>query len=145
MKKGLKYFLILIAGINIVGVLYYFTLSPEELKKIEKEQQEKRALDSITESKAQLEANINADRSTEAFVFSQDAISEKLKSPASAQYPSITDQNVRIVRDKNKYTILSYVDSQNSYGALIRAKYICEMTYDVEKNLFRITKADLLE
>jgi hypothetical protein len=139
MKKGLKYFLILIAGINIIGVMYYFTLSPEELKQLDKEQKEKIAMDSINESKEQLEANTNADRSIEAFVYAQEQIEKQIKSPNSAEWPTASES---LLHQKGKiYTFKSYFDSQNSFGAMIRTKYICVV--EENNNLYTIKKLQI--
>lgn len=145
MKKTLKYILISIVAINILGIIFYLFSNPKNLENFEKQQIQEKINDSIKESKDEIETNASADRSTEAFVFSQEIISNKLKSPASAEFPSITDENVRVVRNDKKYTILSFVDSQNSFGAQMRAKYICEMTYLPESNIFKVTKATILE
>lgn len=140
MKKNLKYFLILIIGINVIGVLYYLTLSPEELKKIEKEQQAKKELDSINESKAQFEDNSNEDHTIEAFVYTQEQIEKQIKSPSSTEWPTASESLQK--RERNLYTFKSYFDSQNSFGAMIRTKYICVV--EENNNLYKIIELQLL-
>ena len=63
------------------------------------------------------------------------AICSKLKSPASAQFPV---DLISIVGDSDRgYRVSGFVDSQNSYGALIRNDF--EATVDVQ-NGFPVVK-----
>ena len=65
----------------------------------------------------------------EAFVGSQMAVEENLKSPSSAKFPSIIDSKVSVKKlAENKYSVSAYVDSQNSFGAMIRNYYTCTVT-----------------
>lgn len=52
----------------------------------------------------------------------------KLKSPGSAKFPGLfeSENHIKYLGDR-KYKIDSWVDSQNSYGALIRTNYSCIM------------------
>ena|SRR5690554_5252414 len=50
-------------------------------------------------------------------------VKEKLKSPASAQFPP-SIEHVKIIND-SLFEINSYVDAQNAFGASIRTKYKC--------------------
>jgi len=45
-----------------------------------------------------------------------------LKSPKSAEFP--WDMNINMTED-GKYAVLSYVDSQNSFGAMLRTNFLC--------------------
>lgn len=66
------------------------------------------------------------DKLIEAFVASQDVIEDYLTYPGSAKFPSFSDDDVKVTYILNgEYKIYSYVDSQNSYGALERVYYSC--------------------
>lgn len=54
----------------------------------------------------------------------QTFVKERLKAPKTADFPWRYDVS-RDSTDQNKYTIVSYVDAQNSFGALIRTHYSC--------------------
>ena len=57
----------------------------------------------------------------EAALYSQCLEEQLLKAPASAVFPSLSEV---IVNGGNwTYSVTSYVDSQNSYGAMIRTNY----------------------
>ena len=63
----------------------------------------------------------------EAYVMCQQFIEERLKAPGSAKYPVFSE--IQMVQDGNAFTIFSYVDAQNSFGALIRSDYECAVEY----------------
>jgi hypothetical protein len=50
-------------------------------------------------------------------------IKDELKAPATARFG---DEITRVNLGGGRYRIQSYVDAQNSFGALIRTKYVCD-------------------
>ncbi|MFW6121310.1 MAG: hypothetical protein ACOC80_10500 [Petrotogales bacterium] len=71
----------------------------------------------------------------EAFLISQQFVENYLKAPGSVEWPSITDNKVRINNiDDNIWEVYSYVDSENSFGALIRTIYFCKIQYNKDKD-----------
>ena len=70
-----------------------------------------------------------ADR-LEAYIYTEDFVKKRLKSPSSAIFPDAKarDESVLYLGD-GKYKIKSYVDSQNSFGAMLRTKFSCEITF----------------
>lgn len=141
MKKAV----IWIFGIVICWtIIAFFFVDQEALQKEKIEDRKREISDSIKQQEEFKTEEINRDRSTEAFVLSKNSVSNKLKSPSTAEFASITDENVRVLKNNHHYTITSYVDSQNSFGATIRSKYLCEMTYIPEENIFKITQLDIL-
>lgn len=62
-----------------------------------------------------------------ASVMCHEGVSHKLKAPASADYPFDMD-TVNVHGKPYVYTLDSYVDSQNSFGAKMRQKFHCEAT-----------------
>ena len=77
-----------------------------------------------------------------AYVMAQNFVKQELKSPSSAKFPSFDIQNSigaladsranEKEQDKNKCHFLAagYVDSQNNFGAMIRAKFEVYLYYD---------------
>ncbi|PPS89415.1 hypothetical protein [Streptomyces sp. MH60] len=53
-----------------------------------------------------------------------------LKSPGSAKFSGVSDTTIKTLRAKKpwKYRVSGWVDSQNSFGALVRNKYVCEIS-----------------
>lgn len=56
-------------------------------------------------------------------------VTRQLKAPATAQFDNATT-NVKKLNDTT-FTVASFVDSQNSFGALLRSNYSCVITYRV--------------
>jgi hypothetical protein len=50
-------------------------------------------------------------------------IPDRLKSPATAKFSGVTT-----VYDGSRYTVTGRVDSQNSFGALVRSSFTCIVT-----------------
>lgn len=63
-----------------------------------------------------------------AFVISTNFVESFLKSPSSADFPFLDYSSV--ILENNKYQITSYVDSQNSYGAMIRNNWTTIVKYE---------------
>ena len=65
---------------------------------------------------------------TMAHIMSQGFVKKRLKSPGSAEFPSMawdkTDIRISFDRSTGLYTVRAWVDAQNSFGAKIRTNYI---------------------
>ena len=68
----------------------------------------------------------------DALIVSQDFVNDVLKSPATAKYGTDISsvQKVRGLPGKEEYMIRNYVDSENSYGAMLRTYYTCKITFN---------------
>lgn len=89
----------------------------EAAAKAEQEAQEKRNTLSITES-------------IKIKDYCKDIINSVLKSPASAEYPGSTFNPLKdwdMVKNNNLVTVRSYVDAQNSFGAMLRNNFIIQV------------------
>ena len=64
---------------------------------------------------------------SQAKIMAQGMVKQLLKSPSTADFPSFdyTTTNVG-----NQYTVVSYVDSQNGFGAMIRSSWRVVMTHN---------------
>jgi hypothetical protein len=63
------------------------------------------------------------DNKTTAYTMMQGFVNEYLKSPGSAKFEWISEPDCKIERNETIYVITSWVDSQNSFGALVRTKF----------------------
>lgn len=70
-----------------------------------------------------------ADRSDACFM-SQKFVRQNLKAPTTAEFPAWTEENCNARQINGTWKVRSYVDSQNSYGAMIRSDYGVEMSYN---------------
>lgn len=81
----------------------------------------------------------------EAFVASQDVIEDYLTYPGSAKFPSFSDDDVNVSYILNgEYKVYSYVDSQNSYGALERVYYSCIIKLN-SNNTYNVKDLSIIE
>ena len=62
------------------------------------------------------------DNKGSAAVACQGFVTKRLKSPGSADFPWSFGEVTNV---GGKFTVRSHVDSQNSYGALLRTNYVC--------------------
>ncbi|KKK95927.1 hypothetical protein LCGC14_2667880 [marine sediment metagenome] len=75
-----------------------------------------------------------------AHVMCEDFAENRLKSPGSAEWPSITVAESTTKLAENRYRVRTYVDSQNAFGALIRTQVDCTLrVQDDEWTLENIT------
>lgn len=78
-----------------------------------------------------------------AYYNSQQCVKELLKSPSTAEFPSGSNQFVTKI-DEDTYLINSYVDSQNSFGAMLRTNYVCQVTLNSD-DTYTCDSVELLE
>lgn len=64
----------------------------------------------------------------EAYVEAQFIIEEFLKSPATAEYPAVSNATIQRLNDDG-FKVTSYVDSQNSFGAMVRSEWMVLFQY----------------
>ena len=67
------------------------------------------------------------DRSIDAWICAQNAVSELLKSPSTADFPSYSDSYVEYIGD-NEFRISAYVDAENEFGATVRQNFTVVLT-----------------
>ena len=58
-------------------------------------------------------------------IYSQMRIEEQLKAPSTAKHPACSLW--QLTNSGSMYTFASYVDAQNSFGAMIRTNYKCSL------------------
>jgi hypothetical protein len=68
---------------------------------------------------------------------SQQAVEKKLKAPSTAKFPFEYDNYV-IYKNGDTYTVSSYVDAENSFGAKIRSNFTVELVYHSDKEEYKI-------
>lgn len=65
------------------------------------------------------------DRSYSAHAACADFTRDRLKAPASADFPEYDDPGVSISKSSSVWTVESWVDAENSFGADIRTSFVC--------------------
>lgn len=125
-KTGRIYLMLM--ALSFLGLVvrgYYLPKNNNGIEKTFDEQQKDKEIE---------EKNIKA----YVIVSAQNKVEDCLKSPSTADFPWAIEP-VKI--NDTTYTVISYVDAQNEFGATIRANYMIEVTIDRKtKN----TKAKLI-
>lgn len=66
-------------------------------------------------------------------------IEDNLKSPKTAEFPSLWSGEIKMQRNKDIVCVQSYVDAENSFGAMIRNKWVVEFRIiDIETYSYEI-------
>lgn len=103
----------------------------EEREKREAAERERRrqAAEEAERLRMQREAALIRGRTRipEAYSKSKDCIRRQLKSPSSARFAGLSDQDVSIEYnpDKDNYVIVAWVEAQNAFGVLLKKNYLC--------------------
>ena len=65
-----------------------------------------------------------------AYNYAKDFVKEKLKSPSSAIFPSTREKVEHVINlGGGEYKINSWVESQNSFGAMIKTDFSCRIIF----------------
>jgi hypothetical protein len=110
--KG-KIFVTLLAGLVLFNVISYFFSRPN--------------LSSTSSQGDKLGACIVAEK----------FVAQQLKSPSTAEFPPGTSE-CRASQNGSRWTVSSYVDSENGFGAMIRSDYSVEMQYNPDRDNFTL-------
>lgn len=78
----------------------------------------------------------------DACVIAQRFVRLQLKAPSTARFPPCIDMS--ITRNYNKWTVVSYVDAQNSFGAMLRNSFVAEVEYRPDLNEWRAIDVQIL-
>jgi uncharacterized protein YxeA len=126
--------LALLALIIIAAFITAVTSSPEEkkarnerIKQLEQREKLEEKAEKEKELKEEEEKNRKNYSKMNALLESQAYIKDQLKSPGSAEFDSSLDGVVQT--NDTTFTVKSYVDSQNGYGALLRTHYSCKIIF----------------
>jgi hypothetical protein len=66
----------------------------------------------------------------DAFIMAKKFMSENLRSPSTAEYASLNNSIVKTTDIPDMWEVVSYVDSQNGFGAMVRTKFKIKMHVD---------------
>lgn len=79
-----------------------------------------------------------------AYIMSQEFVKKRLKSPATADFPSLHADGVTAnMIGYCRYGITAFVDSQNAFGAMIRTNYSAKLRYDKSADTWTMEESTL--
>ncbi len=103
------FFVIIMVG----GLLFFFREGEHPAMTAAKEEEQKAKSDPLA---------------TRASVFAEDRVKKMLKAPSTAKFERFSRDQVS--GSNGTYTVRSYVDAQNSYGAMLRNHYTCQVVFE---------------
>lgn len=83
--------------------------------------------DSSANNEAQKQDSFKPSKSL-ALIVSRDFVKQRLKSPSSAEFDESTNGVVQL--NDSTFMVSSHVDSQNSFGAMLRSEYKAVIVFD---------------
>jgi hypothetical protein len=121
---------------------YLHPKTPEEIAS-EKKENEYRRLARIDEEKKR-EIKIEAEKknciyqeiAVNSYYICKFYVTQKFKAPSTAEFPN--DKYEYHIDAGETVTIKSYVDAQNSFGAMLRANWVCTIKFLDDKNIISI-------
>lgn len=76
---------------------------------------------------------------SDACFMAQKFVRQNLKAPTTATFPDWTEENCSATQAGDSWTVNSFVDAQNSFGAMIRSDYTARMTYHPVRDTWTLT------
>lgn len=80
-------------------------------------------------SSTTLKSAVRKPSKTDALIASFDCCRKILKSPRSAEFEYGNEEQKVLQINDYTFELANHVDSQNSFGAMLRAKYFCKLTF----------------
>ena len=80
------------------------------------------------------------------YIITKEIVDSALKSPSSADYPSLTfsPQDIAMKKSGDLVVVQSYVDAQNGFGAMIRTNYTVEFrVIDIDSFSYELVYANI--
>lgn len=100
----------LVVALLFFGTCAYFTSKPQPAEQVAAEQLDRRLRD--------------------VYRHCQEKVTEQLRSPSTAQFPSFSGGEARVNQDTDStYIVIAWVDASNAFGAPIRNNFACEIIY----------------
>lgn len=121
-RKEVVGLILTVALASWIGIQYMYY----EIENKKNSPQKINSKSDLSEIQKKKKENFNQDNSGAACVMMEDFVKERLKSPSTAKFPRAIEHDVSCP-EPGRYIIKSWVDSQNSYGAMIRTYFVCEV------------------
>ena len=81
---------------------------------------------------------ITSEKETSAIISAETYVKQGLKAPSTAEFPGKIFEREKwdVGRNKDMLQVTSYVDSENSFGAMIRSNFVVQMDFDTEELIY---------
>lgn len=121
-----------------IHILREYSLSPEQIAARQAEAAERQE----AKKKAAYEKACGPENSTLAYVMTQNVVATRLKAPSSASFPYITDV-VSLPTGGCVWSIIAYVDAQNSFGAMIRTPWSAKIKHYPDEGTWQVLSVSI--
>lgn len=74
----------------------------------------------------------------QAGMMAQEVIKKQLKSPSTADFVGLLQDGVSNINDTT-FLVVKQVDSENSFGAMLRTSFMCQVNYYPTTDTYRVT------
>src|SRR5690606_27387519 len=78
----------------------------------------------------------------DAYIMAKHFMTESLKAPSTAEFASRHKSVIRLL-ERDKLKVSSFVDAQNSFGAMLRTHFTIVMTVDRETQKWVVTSLEM--
>ncbi len=122
-------------------------IAEEEVRRREEEakQQEEERVAAEAEAKQRRLEECGEKNESMAFVMSQEFVKRRLRAPATADFPSWPSEYRSQAIGDCKYQVITYVDAQNGFGALIRSRYSATMLLHPDEGSWSALEVNMSE
>lgn len=73
-----------------------------------------------------------------ACVMAEGFVKDRLVAPSTAKFPNPGGADCKASRRGNTWTVASFVDAQNSFGAMMRSDYAAQLSTDTQGEKWRL-------
>ena len=89
----------------------------------------------------QQDSGVSGNDEIAAWTMCELAVKDKLKSPSSASFPWAGAKDFTESLGEGRYRVRAYVDSQNTFGAMVRSQFVCEVEHSGGE--YRVTRLEV--
>ena len=132
--------LVVLIGISLAGYVAVKMLAPEptpEEARREAEREGQRRTEEREQARRDAEQRAEDDEygsRSMAIALAKDAITDLLKSPSTAKFPSWFKIKHHRGEGEYEHLVIAWVDSQNSFGAMVRSDWLVRLEYSPPDN-----------
>lgn len=146
MKKWMWFIIVPVAlfmFLLVIGMIYQASLTPEQRQKLEQNRKTSDSLSAIQQhiddslnivkNKAKDDSDYEENSKYDVFIVAEKYVTERLKSPKSAEFVSGTQ---KYLRDDSTWVVFGKVDAVNSFNATIRSDYQVKLQHKSDNKFY---------
>lgn len=88
-------------------------------------------------------AQANCNSRVDASLMAEHFVEQRLKSPSTAKFGPYRDMTIAPTGEQCEFLVSSYVDAQNSFGAMMRTNFTAVVRYKPDTNKWQMVSLDM--